>query len=589
MKENIDTYTQVILGTAVKDNTLLIYPVSFEINPILEVLIKYFLRKDDSKKVAIILNKSETWNQISKLKDELEEYELNHIISTQSIEKRTNQYDKSQIIATTPQLLRNDILRQIISPADFQVLIFFDAHLTKGKHASVQLMEVFLNNKIFIRNIGLTRFIFQNPDSLIEVCENLLVTKIEYIEPSSQPFDHSFSSREDVITVPINKDMYNFCFEVNRFIREYQNFLKAKGVERPLSVRKDFRSFVQGLKSKYEFDEQQVLTRKAIELINFLSIKELVEASGPKAALEYMKKLRKREKDNSKKNGKKISSFARTPVFEEIFENLVNLSNASKHPKFDRINQLISQMKSKLNYKKFYIIANHKSILSQLPGILQEIGLRSKILPRSQSKERTKLKQIFDSGEIDVILASHYVKTEADAIIFFNTPTKYETFLEARSNQSKIYFLVTHRSQEERVFHKYRNREKSVLKIIKDERVQQKLVQNQQVIFNKNVEDKMNSRTKAFVNLAKSLSDNRRDQINVQSPQTEINDRKTSYIQFLANCSYQEAVSIAELLDEKEMDHINQLSINELIEIFSKERAKAIFNNLEGRRNLVPN
>ena len=589
MKENIDTYTQIILGTAVKDNTLLIYPVNFSINPILEVLIKYFLKKDETKKAAIILNKSETWNQLSDLQDSLDDLKLNHIISTHSVEKRTKQYDESQIIAITPQLLRNDILRQITSPTDFHILIFFDAHLSKGKHASVQLMEVFLNNKILIRNIGLTRYIFQNADSLIEVCDNLLITKIEYIEPISQPFDHSFTSREDVITVPINKEMYNFCFEVNRYIREYQNFLKAKGVERPLSVRKDFRSFVQGIKSKFDFDEQQVLIRKAIELINFISIKELVEASGPKAAQDYMKKLRKREKENAEKNGKKISSFARTPVFEEIYGNLTELSNSTIHPKFERIKQLITQMKTKLNYKNFYIIANHKSILSQLPKYLNEIGLRSKHLPKSQSKERTKLKQIFDSKEVDVVLASHYVKTEADAIIFFNTPTKYETFLESRSNQSKIYFLITHRSQEERVFHKYRNREKSVIKTIKDEKVQQKLVQNQQIIFNKNIEDKMNSRTKAFVNLAKSLSDNRKHQIETKSSQIEKDDKKANYIQFLANCSYQEAVSISALLDEKKMRHINQLSIKELVEIFPKERAKTIFDNLEGRKNLVPN
>ncbi len=589
MKENIDTYTQVILGTAVKDNTLLIYPVNFSINSILEVLIKYFLKKDDSKKVAIILNKSETWNQFRDLKDKLEGYKLSHIISTYPVEKRTKNYEESQIVAITPQLLRNDILRQITSPSDFHVLLFFDAHLSKGKHSSVQLMEVFLNNKILIRNIGLTRYIFQNTNSLIEVCENLLITKIEYIEPSSQPFDHSFTSREDVITVPINKEMYNFCFEVNRFIREYQNFLKAKGVERPLAVRKDFRGFVQGLKTKFDFDEQQVLIRKAIELINFISIKELVEASGPKVALDYMKKLRKRDKENTEKNIKKISSFARTPVFEEIYDNLITLSESTIHPKFERIKQLINQMKNKLNYKNFYIVANHKNILSQLPKYLKEIGLRSKILPRSQSKERAKLKQIFDSGDVDVILASHFVKTEADAIIFFNTPTKYETFLEARSNQSKIYFLITHRSQEERVFHKYRNREKSVLKVIKDEKVQQKLVQNQQVIFNKNIEEKMNSRTKAFVNLAKSLSDNRRSQINVKTSPTETDEKKANYIQFLANCTYQEAVSISALLDEKKMKHINQLSFKELVEIFPKERAKTIFNNLEGRKNLVPN
>lgn len=589
MKENIDTYTQVILGTVVKDNTLLIYPAGFTIDTILEVLISYFHKKDDFKKIALVLNKTETWDQISSISGSFQDGILNHIISTQSVEKRKRLYDDSQVIALTPQLLKNDILRQVVSPKDFHVLLFFDAHLSKGKHASVQLMEIFRKNDILIRNIGFTRYIFQDTDSLIEVCDNLLITKIEYIEPSILPSSNSFSARENIITVPINKEMYNFCLETNRYIREYQTFLKAKGVDKPLAVRKDFRNFVQSLKAKCDFDEQQVLIRKAIELINFISIKELVEASGPKAALEYMNKLRKREEENKNQTEKKISSFARTPVFEEVYENLIVLSKSTIHPKFKRIEQLITQMKNKLNYKKFYIIANHRSILKQLPKYLDEIGLRSKILPRSQSKERSKLKQIFDSGEIDVIIASHYVKTKADSIIFFNTPTKYETFLESRNNQSKIYFLITHRSQEERVFHKYRNREKSAGKIVKDEKVQQKLVQNQQVIFNKNVEEKMNSRTKAFVNLAKSLSEGRKIQFEQESTHQEEDDKKAIYIQFLAKCSYQEAISISSLLEKRSIKHVNQLSIKELIEIFPQERAKVIFNNLEGRKNLVPN
>ena len=88
MKENIDTYTQVILGTAVKDNTLLIYPINYSVNHILDVLIRYFLKKDDSKKVAIILNRTESWNYFRDLHEGFEEYQFKQIISTYSIEKR---------------------------------------------------------------------------------------------------------------------------------------------------------------------------------------------------------------------------------------------------------------------------------------------------------------------------------------------------------------------------------------------------------------------------------------------------------------------------------------------------------------------
>ncbi|MHA1199774.1 MAG: hypothetical protein ACTSQF_10640 [Candidatus Heimdallarchaeaceae archaeon] len=588
MNSTDNTYSQIILGTLVKDNALLVFPQYIDLNPILSLLFRYFKDKEPQKKIAIILNKSESVSIFQEfINIHSSQINFSQIKSSQSLESRKDKYCKGEILLITPQLLKNDILRQMITPEDFAFLFFSDAILVKGKHASAQLMEIFQENAIFVRTAGLVQERFQSTEELEEICEKLLITKIEYIEEKNQP-SSLYKPLEEKVTVPINKPMYEFCFDINRYIKEYQVFLKEKGVKRPLAVRKEFPDFVMSLRKEYDSDQQQIIIRKAIELMNFVTIKELVEASGPRAALSYMERLKKREENEEDKFSSLTTKFARTPIFEEIYSEITKLSEATHHPKLDKLAQLILSARNKTNLRRFYLIANHKSVLPELAEKLKDIGLKSKNLPRSQTKERTKTLKMLEEREIDVIIASHFIKTSADVIIFYNIPTKFQTYLESKKHSKKVFLLITHRSQEERVYHKFRNKEKSVGKLINHTKIKEKLIQNQQIIFEKSIEKKMNSRTKAFVNLAKSLSKTREGRAEkteyTETTKDEINAKQ---IQFLADCSYAEAKQISLLLTEKELSSIENLSIDEISEIFPRSRAIEIIENIEGRKYLA--
>lgn len=585
MSTTDNTYSQIILGTLVKDNTLLIFPQYIDLNPIFSLLFRYFKDQDSKKKIGIILNKTES---VTIFKDFIDSHTsqmlIEHIKSTQSLDSRKEKYSKADIVLITPQLLRNDILRQMISPDSFVFLFFTDAILVKGKHASAQLMEIFQQNSIFVRTAGLIQERFQDVEELEEVCERLLITKIEYIEEKTQN-NSLYKPLEEKITVPINKPMYEFCFEINRYIKEYQLFLKEKGVNKPLSVRKEFPDFVLSLRKYYDYDQQQILIRKAIELMNFVSIKELVEASGPNTALAFMERLKKREEIEEDKFSSLTTKFVRTPIFEELLSDIEKLSKSTKHPKLERMTELISSIKSKTNLQRFYIIANHKTVLPEIAEKIENRGLKVKQIPKSQSKERKKVLELLENNEIDVIVATHFIKTSAEVVIFFNIPTRYQTYLESKKHSKKVFLLVTHRSQEERIYHKFRNKEQLAGKIINHSKIQERLILNQQILFENSIEKKMNSRTKAFVDLAKSLSKTREG----RAEKTEYTEKKeseitTENIQFLANCSYIEAKKISSLLKEKNLESINFLSIDEISEIFPRSRAIEIVESIEGRK-----
>jgi hypothetical protein len=95
----------------------------------------------------------------------------------------------------------------------------------------------------------------------------------------------------------------------------------------------------------------------------------------------------------------------------------------------------------------------------------------------------------------------------------------------------------------------------------------------------------MNSRTKAFVNLAKSLSKSREGRAEPSDySETSSDYINTKHIQTLTNCSYSEARKITSLLLKKKIGGVENLSIDEMSEIFPRSRAIEIVETLAGRK-----
>ncbi|NPD89954.1 MAG: hypothetical protein HGN29_14675 [Asgard group archaeon] len=589
MSSNYDTYSQIILGTATKENTLLILPEWFDTSILKTLLTKYFLKTEKHQKIAIISIEKEALktNLTVFSEDEFSDYSLNIVFSSDSIKKRKEKYVESDILFITPHLLKNDFLRQLVVPSDFSLLLIDEAHLTKGKHALALMLEIFHQNNIFIRIVGFTSYFFGLKEDLQEVCQNLLTTKIEYRNPDQDV--KSPLNKEKTITVPINKQLYDFCFEVNRYIREYQTFLKDQGVNRPLTVRKEFPSFVMHLKSKYEIDQQRVLLRKAVELMNFQTLKELVEASGLKAAIRYMENLKDKNENiiEEEKISNLHSKFVRTPIFTEFLNELRKLSKTTDHPKYSRLLQLILDLKSKRNFSKFVIISNNKSVVQRIPEYLADNALECKILPRKQSKEKEALVTHFKEGKINILASTKIEQIEADALIFFNNPSRYSDYLQSTKDNSEIYILLTHRSNEERVFHSFRNREKKFGKLLSDLDIQKTLVLNQQNLFNKRMRTKMDTRTKAMVSVVQALSKGR--DMDSRKNYTDQTYEQVRYLQFLANCTKEEAETIIERYPKRNATKFEEISYGFLSEIFPEKRARKIYDNIKGRKALVTN
>jgi len=338
-----------------------------------------------------------------------------------------------------------------------------------------------------------------------------------------------------------------------------------------------------------DVDQQRVLLRKAVELMNFQTLKDLVESSGLSAAIRYMENLR--DKNENVGEEEKISNlhsqFVRTPIFEELLNELHRLSKTTDHPKYSRLLELILDLKSKRNFSKFIIISNNKTVVKRIQDFLSDNALECRILPRKQSKEKQGLISSFKEGKLNVLTSTKVEKLDTDTLIFFNNPSRYSDYLQNIKDKSEIYVLITHRSNEERVFHSFRNREKKFEKLLTDSDIQRTLVMNQQNIFNKKMRTKMDTRTKAMVSVVQALSKSR--SLDSKEKGSIYSYEQLKYLQFLANCTKEEAEKILISYSKKEASKLEEISYDFLLGIFPEKRAKKLYENIKGRRALVAN
>ncbi|MHA1398666.1 MAG: hypothetical protein ACTSSF_13325, partial [Candidatus Heimdallarchaeaceae archaeon] len=374
MEKKYDLVAQIMLGTVIKENTLLISPNKQEIGNIIKIVSSYFLSSFPEKKVIIALSENSLYEKYSSFLDG-ETLSSKYIIirSKENEEERRKKYSNYPVIIASSKLLHNDIYRGFLSPDECSLIILDDAKVAKGRHAHVMLLKIFRQNNLKVRIFALTRNFFSSTEELEQVLTNLLITKIEYRKSSTQ----NFTKEEKIITVPLNKELYEFIFELNRIIDEYRTFLENEGIEYPLTVRREFSKFLARVKSEYSKDSQEVIIRKTIELINFLTLKETIESLGIKAGISFLENLQKKDEDKDMKQTfvRLKYKFSRTPVFFELLEELQRLAERVSHPKFKRLNQLVETLNKKSVYSKFLVVCPNSFVLKEIHRLLENKGI----------------------------------------------------------------------------------------------------------------------------------------------------------------------------------------------------------------------
>ena len=165
--------------------------------------------------IAEILHRNQGWvlfiaptgalvNQhLKDLKKVIKNVEAISITGSNIPKKRKEMWKTSKIIVATPQVVRNDVLNDILSLEECSLLILDEAHHSTGKHAMVQSAEMFNSSSKNGLILGATASPGSNSMIVNEICGRLKIERI-HIRKADEPMLKNYLSGLEIQEIIVN-------------------------------------------------------------------------------------------------------------------------------------------------------------------------------------------------------------------------------------------------------------------------------------------------------------------------------------------------------------------------------------------------
>ena len=583
-EEEYPIFFQMLLSESFKENnnSLLILPENFKLDRFISYLL-LFLRSKGIKKVAFIL--SEQGEKI-KFNTLMEKEKLSFITSTLNLEKRRKLYLNSDYFFITAQILRNDLLRELVEAGEIEIAVFLQAEKSKEEIVYSKLAKILSSNSK-IKFIGISKPNYRKKQELISVIEALMITNIFYKQSYSSIIQDCLDKKSKrKIVVPFTQELNQIKVNLRTLEKRVNLLLRKMGLEYPYYLRKSFNKEIETLRKKNvsESTIKQIINLGK-ESIFLQSLIETLESSSVLLCLDLIEK-----------NLERISHYSFSSSLFEIYTELKELKG-EKHPKIGvLLEEILKTLNNPVYTKKgkptILVYSSRRAILQELAEVLskREIGSFT-ILPTQMKKQLEELER-FDKKEFQIVLASKNIPLTTDYTFLYSLP-KQKTLFSELIQRPNSKCIITHRSIEEKIFYKWNDDKSSQLigKIISDKQVKEAILFNQQQFFNKKMMQMINPRTKALMSINSLFNKNKKKKEGEEKRELkDISKRRIldlSFIRFITGCSEEEALLIAKIVDFPHINNFENLTVNDLMPSFSKNRAIEILTKIKNRSKLI--
>ena len=326
----------------------------------------------------------------------------------------------NSVICATPEIVKNDLDRQIVSPDQFSLVIFDEAHRTVGDYAYSGIAERFAN--MDVRIIGMTATLPSEKQKAEEMIKTLKIASIaQRTEESPDVSPYVQQTDTQWITVELGPEM-----------KEIQTLIKAAIDSRYLELKRlglnlsGSRSMSELLRVREFVLRQNRRAAKplftAIRLIHALNV---FESHGVTSFLRFCERTQE-------KKGVGI---------KDLFENDLNFGKAVRlakqaqqkgieHSKMDKLREVLQEMSGKA-----LVFTSYRDSVDVIHQKLNEMGISSGFLIGKAGETGLKQKkqietiQKFRDGEYKVLIATRVGEegldiSEVNLVVFFdNVPS----------------------------------------------------------------------------------------------------------------------------------------------------------------------
>ncbi|MFX0003388.1 MAG: DEAD/DEAH box helicase [Candidatus Hodarchaeota archaeon] len=437
--------------------------------------------------------------------------------------KRILLFQNAKIIISTPQVIKNDLLRGRYDLTQTSLIVFDEAHKTKGNYAYNFISEEYINRCTDPLILGLTASPGKNYERIQQICDNLYIENIvfkNYEDKDVKDYIHDIDTFINLIDLPIKLrelstiwynlfETYLKWFIKNNLIvpnKPYYSKLDFLGIARDLTLSIQFEkgecmelSEDKYLESLYYVSPKiiDIVKEKQLDIpsiysycsscISILHAKDLLETQDISLFRSFLDKIYyKASKDIL--SAKRIVNSEHFNYIKTVIESedCIKLS----HPKFNKILSIIKEEIEEFNNDKILIFTQFREMAEYLKNKLQTefnqqlniekfIGQTTKVDDNGFSQRlQIEILEKFREGLINILVATSVAEEgldipNVDAIIFFE-PIPSEIRLIQRRGRTgrhapgRCYILVTEETVDVPFFIVSRRKERSMNLVLSD-------------------------------------------------------------------------------------------------------------------------
>jgi len=475
-------YQRALADACLRSSTLVVLPTGMGKTVVGLLVIADVLAKQKGKALLLAPTKPLVEQHSLFLSDMLVGKKVAVLTGEVDPEEREAEWIQADVIASTPQVVANDLRTERVSLKDVKLIIFDEAHRGVGNYAYVPIAQEYSGLVL-----GMTASPGSSMAKIKEVCGNLGIESIEVrseADADVSKYVHDISM--DWVEVGMPPSLVKLAAILRRMheksIKELQD-LGALPKGAPASIKRllELQNAVQkrlatGEKSRTLYDILSIQAR-AIKIGHAL---ELAETQGISALTSYIEKL---AAEAASPDGSRASrAIVASEGFKEVAALLPNIG--MEHPKISRVMSIVSHQIVEKPDSRIMVFTQYRDTcdmvvdhVSRIEGakVTKLIGQSSRGTDKGlKQKDQLGVLQRFRAGEFNVLVATSVGEegldvANTDLVVFYEpVPSEIRSIQRrgrtGRSRAGRVVVMVTAGTRDEASLYSAEKKEKEMRK-----------------------------------------------------------------------------------------------------------------------------
>ena len=436
------TYQVNLANQAKSENCIIVLPTGLGKTAIALQVMADYLEKGTGGVLFLAPTRVLVNQHFEFLKENLTIGDIALITGEDPIAKRQKLWNNS-VICATPEIARNDLDRQLVSPSQFSLVIFDEAHRTIGDYAYSGIAERFANTDT--RLVGMTATLPSEKEKATEILTTLRIQSIaQRTEDSPDVKPYIQQTNTEWINVELPPEIKAIQTLVKLALDERYDTLRKNGInlseQKSLSALLRIRQFI--------LNKNRRSAKPLFTAIRITYALNLLEAHGITPFLKFCERTQKKKGAGIKELFEVDPNFTRAIQLAKSAQ-----SKGIEHTKIHKLKEILGRLDGKA-----IVFTSYRDSVDMVYAKLTEMGIPAGILIGKagitglKQKKQIEAIQKFRDGIYKVLIATRVGEegldiSEVNLVIFYDNVPSSIRYVQrrgrtGRKNTGKLIVLI---------------------------------------------------------------------------------------------------------------------------------------------------